>query len=147
MNLHGADCDQDTNRCIHDQQAGRKYYVRGDVNQMKLILVNASSMVQNHESFNEQFGGVTLRRFTVAGEPEILYQISVCMAWVLLCIITVYMSSVFATHMDGRLFVDKKPDSAEKKIKKMERQYFFTMKNNTSQQDTDVSEDEGRLLD
>ena len=49
--------------------------------------------------------------------------------------------------MDGRLFVDKKTDSAEKSIKKMEKQYFFTMKNNTSQQDTDVSEDEGRLLD
>ena len=88
-----------------------------------------------------------MRRFTVAGESEILYQISVCMAWVLICIITVYMSSVFATHMDGRLFVDKKPDAVEKRIKNMEKQYFFTMKNYTSQQDTDVSEDEGRLLD
>ena len=117
---------------------------------MKLILVNTSKVPQHGEELNEDFGGVILRRHTVQSEPEVLYQISVCLAWVLFCIITIYMSSVFATHMDGRLFVEKKPDSVEKSIKKMEeKQYFFTMKNysRSNQDTTDVSEDEGRLLD
>ena len=95
--------------------------MRGDVREMKLILVNTSSGILNHEAFNEEFGGVTLRRFTVASDSEILYQISICLAWVLVCIITIYMSAVFGTHMDGRLFVDKKTDSVEKSIQKMEK--------------------------
>ena len=121
--------------------------MRGDVNTIKLILVNPSTQTQSLEESKEEFGGVTLRRFTVQSDPEVLYQMSVCLAWVILCIITLYMSSVFATHMDGRLFVEKKSDSVDEKVQKMEKKYFFTMRNYRSKQDTDVSEDEGRLLD
>lgn len=119
VGLLGPDCDQETNSCATDMMSNRRFYVRGDVDHMSLVLVNTAKDRSGADlaKFEAAFG-----RVNVSDQHEVLAQLSSCMASLVLCLISLYISAFIASNLDGRLFAgdslkkDKKPVVTKSKM-------------------------------
>ena len=102
--------------------------MRGDVDEFKLVLVNTSKLATNSESV-ESFGA-KFSRVHVSNQSEILVQLSNCFAWVILCVITLYISALITSNLDGRLFIETKtkisPPKCSEKPSKNQPKFFIT---------------------
>ena len=97
--------------------------MRGDVEEFKLVLVNTSKVATNSESV-ESFSA-KFSRVHVSNQSEILVQLSNCFAWVILCVITLYISALITSNLDGRLFIEKTKTSTQKCSEKPKSQPKF----------------------
>ena len=71
--LLSPECDQLTNSCTTDQQGNRKYFIRGDVDKLKLVLVNNSKdRPDTSATVVSQTFAASFERVAVASQTEVL---------------------------------------------------------------------------